>query len=576
MSRASNALSSFANRTTAIVVRHVGNKTYYLLAVIISLVLLLDFAVFHKIGLMEYRMFDFLVSHRVQLAPADPEIVIVDIDEASLNSLAKDFGRWPWPRQVIGEWLEGVEKQHPRAVVFDILFSDSDVLNPESETYFNNAIAASDNSFFPMLRLGAQNDHLSQVRPSMLPWLTALPGMSQQDTPLAVILPKFQAAIDSARIGTHQVIPDKDSVIRRYPVFFEHAGWKIPSLSQRVAQELRFADTKPEQKNFLINWRGKAFTFKYLSFSDVYEDFLKQHRQRPVDEFAGKIVILGSTAPSLFDIKASPTDRIFPGVEILATSIDNLKNDDALGELDPRITLAITLVFVWGMAAALVRQVPIRLFDQGFAGLQVLLIVVAFMSVNFFLYYIDMSTPVTFGLIYFSLARGYNSLSSHWLADHRVIDQASKMQGEYLMRALAISVATPRGKDQRALIGKVNRLVGESASGACRINNLIEDRGIVQDMFMGTVLVYWLVEVGNDVADAAANSDLDRIRHGIEESFSHLPSHFAVHEEAIDFSAGGNWKNTGKRTIIRAFEQLSRLEQASLSQTGAPLPANHP
>ena len=91
MSRASNALSSFANRTTAIVVRHVGNKTYYLLAVIISLVLLLDFAVFHKIGLMEYRMFDFLVSHRVQLAPADPEIVIVDIDEASLNSLAKDF-----------------------------------------------------------------------------------------------------------------------------------------------------------------------------------------------------------------------------------------------------------------------------------------------------------------------------------------------------------------------------------------------------------------------------------------------------------------------------------------------------
>ncbi len=561
MSLLSNFLSNFTNRTMAIVVRHVGNKTYYLLAAIVGLTLLLDFTVFHKVGLMENRMFDFLISHRIQLAPADPEIIIVDIDEASLNSLAKDYGRWPWPRQVIGEWLEGVEKQDPKAVVFDILFSDADVLNPDSEAYFNNAIAASNNTFFPMLRLGAQNDHLSHVHPSMLPWLSPMPGKTQQDIPLAVVLPKFPAAINSARIGTHQVIPDKDSVIRRYPIFFEHFGWKIPSLSQRVSEVLGFAGSNLERQSFLINWRGKPFTFRYVSFGDVYEDFLKKNRQRPASEFAGKIVILGSTAPSLFDIKASPTDKVFPGVEILATAIDNLKNNDTLGELDPRITVAIALIFIAGMAAALARQVSVKLFDQVFAGLQVLLIGIAFLGVNFFRYYIDMSTPVTFGLIYFTVARGYSTLSGQWLADHRVVNHASKLQERYLLRVLAISVATRSGKDQRVLIGKVNRLVGESACGACRINNLIEDKGIVQDMFAGTMLVYWLIEPNDIAASDAASSDLERIRRGIEASFSHRRSYFAVHEGVIDFTAHGNWKNAGKRTIIKSLEQLSVLEQ---------------
>ena len=576
MSRLSHFLFTSANRATALVVRRLGNGTYYLLAALVSLILLIDFTVFHKIGLMEYRMFDFLVSHRVQLAPADPEILIVDIDEASLNSLAKDYGRWPWPRQVLGEWLEGVEQQHPKAVVFDILFSDADVLNPDSESYFNQVIAASNNSFFPMLRLGAQNDHLSQVRPSMLPWLAPLPGAIQQDTPLAVILPKFQAAIDSARIGTHQVIPDKDSVIRRYPIFFEHAGWKIPSLSHRVVEALGYDRSSPEKKNFLINWRGKAFTYRYVSFGDVYVDFLKKGRQRPANEFTGKIVILGSTAPSLFDIKASPTDKVFPGVEILATSIDNLKNDDALRELNPLITLSIALIFIWGMAAALAQQVSVRLFDQAFAGLQFMLIGVAFLSVNFLRYYIDMTTPVTFGLLYFTIARAYNTLSGHWLADHLLVDQTSKMQKKYLMRALAISVATSRGRDQRALIGRVNRLVGESAYSACRINNLIEDRGIVQDMFIGTMLVYWLIETDDEATDAAARADLERIRRGIEDSFSHLRSHFATYQDTIDFTASGNWKSSGKRTIIKAFEQLSMLEPEAPPQAGAHLPANPP
>ena len=113
----------------------------------------LDATLLHFTGEMRQAAFDTMVRYRLIVPKPDPDIVIVDVNEASLAAMAKDYGRWPWPRQVLGEFVEQVEKQRPKAVVFDILFSDADVYNPDSDAYFNDAIAATNNTFFPMLRL---------------------------------------------------------------------------------------------------------------------------------------------------------------------------------------------------------------------------------------------------------------------------------------------------------------------------------------------------------------------------------------------------------------------------------------
>lgn len=560
----------FIDGIVEVMVRQLGSRAYYFLAALLSVVVIIDFAFFHQVVLMESRIFDLLVSHRVRYVTADPEIVIVDIDEASLSSLSKDYGRWPWPRQVIGEWVEGIEQQKPKAIVFDILFSDPDIFNPDSEAYFNAAIAATDNTFFPMLRLGKQNDHLSQVKPSMLPWLTPAPGETQQDEPLAVILPRYQAAIESGRIGSHQVTPDKDSVIRHYPIFHEHAGWQIPSLPHRLGEQLKFPPSQPDQRSFLINWRGKAFSYRFVSFGDVYTDFLKKNRLRPPDEFAGKIVILGSTAPSLFDIKASPTAKIFPGVEILATAIDNLKNDDALRELQPSIKLAMALVFIWGMAAALTRQIPVALFDRMFAGLQVFFIGAAYLTLNFANVYIDMSAPMTFGLVYFSIARAYSSLSGQWLTDHRLVSRFIEKEGEFLLRVLVVATTASTGKEKRRVLACVNRLVGESTAGARRIGNLVEDAGRVQDMFSGILLVYWLIDAEDALRLPATESDLTRVRQEIETSLAALQPRFALRVGRIELTANGNWKTAGKRIIIEALEQIVEQEESLRPEPSVP------
>src|SRR3546814_15849777 len=83
--------------------------------------------------------------------------------------MAEEYGRWPWPRQVFGGFLENIEAQHPQAVVFDVLFSDADIYNPDSDAYFNEVIADTDNTFFPFLRLPQAHDELSQVKPGMIP-----------------------------------------------------------------------------------------------------------------------------------------------------------------------------------------------------------------------------------------------------------------------------------------------------------------------------------------------------------------------------------------------------------------------
>ncbi|MGE5467097.1 MAG: CHASE2 domain-containing protein [Ignavibacteria bacterium] len=495
-------------RGSAWLVRRMGDRAYLWLAAALSAFVVADISALHLVATMESRVFDLLISHRVRAPAPDPDIVIVDIDEASLAAMAPDFGRWPWPNQVFGEFVAGVERQQPKAIVFDILFSDRDVTRPDSDAYFNQAIAGSRHTFFPMLRLGARNDELSQVKPSMLPGAAPLPGAIAEDKPLAVILPQVPAAIANGRLGTHNVEPDKDGVIRRYPFRLEHAGWAIPALPSRIAAEL--GARVPDRPGFLINWRGKPFSYRYVSFADVYRDLLRKHPQRATDEFAGKIVVIGSTAPSLFDIKASPMAKIHPGVEMLATAIDNVRHGDWLREQPRWLTLAVALAFVWGMALALTRRVHVDVFNSAFTAVQAVFVGVSYATLNFSTLYLDMSAPITLGLVYFSIARVYASLSERWLANGLRVAIEERPQGACRMSVLAVRLDAPLRTERLAMKTALDRLVAASPLQASRIRRLVGDPGLVQRLFDDVALIYWLTDPQEDPA-----ADARRIEDGL-------------------------------------------------------------
>lgn len=401
------------NQWLADITRRLHNNFYLYLSALLTVFVLLDAGLFHIGENMRDKAFDLMVKNRVIVPKADKDIVIVDINEASLGAMASEYGRWPWPRQVMGEFLENIQAQQPKAVVFDILFSDPDVFNPDSDAYFNDAIADTNNTFFPMLRLASESDSLSEITPNMIPGInyapqdaeTALPKNSPK--PIAIVLPHLAAAFNSKHLGTHNIYPDKDGIVREYRLWQDESGWILPALPLVVGNFVTGNTTQLPQ-NILINWRGRPFTYQFVSFSDVYTDMASREKKRPADEFKDKIVIIGSTAPSLFDLKATAMAKAHPGVEILATAIDNVKHNDYLkvwrGKI-PYILMSLTLI--WLTAIAFFKNIDRDKLIKVFSSSQIILLAFSFIVINLTNSYLDFTGPITWAVMYFSIAKIY-------------------------------------------------------------------------------------------------------------------------------------------------------------------------
>lgn len=385
--------------------RRLRQSFFLYLAAIFTVIAVADAFTSNYFGGMRQTTFDTMLRLRVNVPAPDPDIVIVDIDEKTLAAMAADYGRWPWPRQVLAEFLENVEAQQPKAVVFDVLFSDPDIQNPDSDAYFNEVVAGTTNTFFPMLRLPDAHDALSRLPADMVPGVVAGEGALPEAT-LAMVIPPFEAMQQPGRLGTHSVYPDIDGVVRTYPVRTNAQGWLIPSLPYVVAKAAGKGDNAPDK--LLLNWRGKPFTYTYVSFSDVYLDMLKEKRTRPADEFKGKTLIIGSTAAGLLDVRGTPLDRQFPGVEVLATAIDNLQQGDWLRAPEARLFyLGLALLIIWGTAFAFWKSGASNKLDKFYGLSQFALLGFSYATVNMGNVYINLTGPVFIGALYFSVARIY-------------------------------------------------------------------------------------------------------------------------------------------------------------------------
>ncbi len=401
------------NQWLANITRKLHNNFYLYLSALLTLLMLLDASVFHVGENMRDRAFDLMVKNRIIVPKPDSEIVIVDINEASLSAMAGEYGRWPWPRQVLGEFVENIEAQHPKAIVFDILFSDPDIYNPDSDAYFNEVIAGTDNTFFPMLRLAPESDLLSKITPDMIPGLHRAQQnvdgkpLATAKKPIAIVLPHFEAALNSKRLGTHNIYPDKDGIVREYKLWHDENGWILPALPLAVGNYAQMNSLSPPQ-DMLINWRGKPFTYQFATFSDVFADMASKVKKRAPDEFTNKIIIIGSTAPSLFDLKATAMAKAHPGVEILATAIDNVKHNDYLKVWRGKTPyILISLILIWLTALAFFRNVDRDRVTTIFSSSQIGLLVLSYLAINFTNTYLDFTGPITWAVMYFSVAKIY-------------------------------------------------------------------------------------------------------------------------------------------------------------------------
>ncbi len=259
---------------------------------------------------------------RLQDGAADPSIVIIAIDDRSLGAI----GRWPWPRTVHAALIDRLSQARPRAVAYDVLFTE-----PEAG---DSALAAA----------------VARADDIHLPLLIDAPG--QNGAPWQVSEPGPDLARSAAGLGHVNMVVDGDGVIRRVPLYMQ-AGARIwPHLVLPLAETTGAAPPAPHPDAAngealiaaapeAIAYGGPPGRYRTLSFVDVLNG------EVPGDFLKDKLVLVGATAPGLGDryaTPASPHGELSPGVEIQAALLQTLLQGGGPRSVSPPWVLVLSLL----------------------------------------------------------------------------------------------------------------------------------------------------------------------------------------------------------------------------------------
>ena len=425
--------------------RQIRDYRFLVLAIMFALAWLIENHALQLLAPLKARLSDARVARYALNSQPDRDIVIIDIDERSLAALSPAVGRWPWPRSLHAELVEGLQRQQPRAIVFDILFSDPDLPRPEADQYFSEVVRASRNTYFPMLLLTGRDARHGIPLARYGEQLGITRGPAADPAAHASLVLPLPAMLESGRLGVHNAVGDADGVVRRYPLYHGAGGWRIPSLPARVAVGLGWR--LPAGTDIVLNWHGRALDYARVSYADLYADLQRSKPQRPADEFAGKIVIIGSTAQGLMDVRATPVDGFYPGVEILATSIDNLKNGDPLRPVPVWLPSVLSLALVVALYLAFTHYRYVLRIGAGLLLVTALALVAAYAALRW-RYMLPVLPSLVFAWIFYVLAA-----LMEYLRERRTRERAVATFGRFLDPRV-VRTLVDRGETTQSLSGK--------------------------------------------------------------------------------------------------------------------------
>lgn len=309
-----------------------------------------DFGWLGLTRIIDQREGDIALALNARRRPVSDRIVFVDIDQKSLEDMNDLAGSWPWPRSIHGEMIDAIAAQHPRAIVFDVLFNEADIYRPEHDAAFADAVARNPNVWLAMSLNADGTGAWVSAMPKGAGATPARPGVGDARVP--VMLPLVVAARPEAmRGGLINFTPDSDGVGRHHALWQERKGWRFPSMPAQVMRSL--GRPLPPQQRILLNWRRD---WRHVSFADVYLDALRERPQRAADEFRDRIVVIGTAAPGLLDLRVTPLASTYPGAQVLATALDNLDRGDWLREVPRSAILPLALALIGLVAAGFARQ----------------------------------------------------------------------------------------------------------------------------------------------------------------------------------------------------------------------------
>jgi adenylate cyclase len=513
---------------------------------ILGLVLLLDLIALRAwdpapVEALRHKAFDAYQLIQPRVSPIR-SVVIVDIDEQSLHAL----GQWPWPRTIMADMVTKVTESGSTAIGFDVLFPEPDRASPAvaAETFRGlddktrdalRKLPGNDEVFADAIRgshvvLGQSGYQISTARSEAAQDVqTGIAMIGADPRPYLVRLPHLLGNVpvleEAAQgRGLFSIIPEGDGTIRRIPLVALADGIMTPSLAMELLRVVTGSGAiliKTESggirsigvQGLEIPTDGKGRIWlhfaspdpgKYISALDLLEGRV------PREVMAGKIVLIGTSAAGLLDLKITPIHPATPGVELHAQLLESALTHTTLSR--PNSTTIVEFAIAVLLSLTLIILAPKMkagtLFVLG-GSVAALTIGVSWYSFTYLRVLIDYTFPLISSLMIYSalVCTNYVAVSAD---RHRIRSAFSQYISPALVEQLAKSPEKlTLGGEQRDLtvlfsdvrgFTAISELYRDDPQGLTALmnslftpltNDIIERKGTI-DKYMGdAIMAFW-------------------------------------------------------------------------------------
>lgn len=371
------------------------------------------------------------------------DIILVDIDNNSINELETSLGQYPWPRSIYKDLIEFIQLGQPKGILFDILFSEKQKDGTEDDIFaevlglyknISHAVELSSESAFvegkfnpfpPELinRFTLNISNKDQISLSLLK--TFNNGFLDYTGPIESILANTQ------HLHFVSAYKDPDGIFRSTPMIYKYGDLWLPSLSLKGLL-LRLNDPTVSIKNDTIEVSDSNHKYKipmdsrgftnihyYANYTNLENHvsiayLIAQARKllkgeisdpselelNPLDYFKDKIVFFGASATGLADLKSTPVSSSLPGVHIHSTVLSNILENDYRKDSSIIFNLFLILVFIVAIYLAIYFLTTIL-----FKTLVPIFLIFLYIALNtLFFKYFNFQIPLLFPTILFFIA----------------------------------------------------------------------------------------------------------------------------------------------------------------------------
>lgn len=527
----------------------------------------------------------------------DPRIVIVDVDEKSLS----EQGRWPWPRVKLAKMVDNLFDEYQiRAMGFDMVFAEPD---RSSGLEILDSLAsdelADNNDFFitlESLRSDLEYDRMfgeslagrkivsgfyfkNYLRPDEPPTTHKLqPGSVRIDkrtmSRLSIPKPKGYTAnlpeVQENSMATgffDNPTLDSDGVFRRVPLLQIHNDEIYESLALSLTRlaldlpppeilieqnddggskyfELEYIKLGPAyipvdgKSSVLVPYRGPQGSFPYISATDVINGKVN------AEQLNDRVVLLGTTAPGLLDLRTTPVQESYAGVEVHANIISGIL--DGRIKHQPEYLLGYDIIVLILLAALMTWLMP-KLSPVKAAvlalGLIVIVILSAFIAWSYFNLVLPMAGSITMLFLLFVMhlfygffieSRGKRQLAQMFseYVPPELVDEMSGNPADYSLEAeskeLTVLFSDVRGFtsiSESLEAQELSELINEFLTPMTRV--IHQNRGTI-DKYMGdAIMAFW----------GAPLADIDHAHHAVQAAFEMIE---ALNQINLEFQKR-NW-----------------------------------